>query len=360
MTDTAEYELAAGLGRVRRYEFSSLDKFIAVSLVIGLACLLLWPFTLFVVPSGHAGVEYRLFTSGTDTTYVHSEGLGIKWPWNRIYLYDVRVQARDETVYGLTTNGLSVIMRVTILFRPNRERVGFLQKGVGQDYIERLVRPLSIAAVREVIGNYGPHDLYRVTEEVLQNEVLTRLQSSTDLLITFEDVIIRQVELPEVVNRAISHKLTEEQNAEAYQYILEQARQEAERQRIKAIGIQTFYSIVANALTPQLLTWRGIEATVQLAQSHNTKIVIVGSGKDQLPLILGSDIATQPNLAAPVPVDPEAYPMPPLDDLPNMFPNMGPTDSQSPDAGATRPSDESSQNRPQDNAIATPPKRPKR
>jgi regulator of protease activity HflC (stomatin/prohibitin superfamily) len=360
VTDAAEYELSAGLTRVRRYEFTFLDKFIAVSLAIGLACLLLWPFTLFVVPSGHAGVEYRLFTSGTDTTYIHSEGLGIKWPWNRIYLYDVRVQARDETVFGLTTNGLSILMKVTVLFRPNRERVGFLQKGVGQDYIERLVRPLAIAAVREVIGNYGPHDLYRVTEEVLQNEVLSRLQSSTDGLVNFEDVIFRQVELPEVVNRAISHKLTEEQNAEAYEYILEQARQEAERQRIKAIGIQTFYSIVANALTPQLLTWRGIEATVQLAQSNNTKIVVVGSGKDQLPLILGSDIATQPNLPAPVPVDPQAHPMPRLEDLPNMFPDTGPVESKTPDAGATKRSGGSNQSRLEDNAIATPPKRPKR
>ena len=93
------------------------------------------------------------------------------------------------------------------------------------------------------------------------------------------------------MNDAINEKLTEEQRAQAYEFLITQAGREAERKRIEAIGIQTFYSIVANALTPQLLTWRGIEATVELSKSNNTKIVVVGGGKDQLPLILGSDIA---------------------------------------------------------------------
>src|SRR5262249_8460792 len=110
------------------------------------------------------------------------------------------------------------------------------------------------------------------------------------------------------------------QNAQAYQYLIQQAQDEAERKRIEAIGIQTFYSIVANALTPQLLTWRGIEATVELSKSNNAKIVVVGSGKDQMPLILGSDIAKQRDLPPPAVIDPQSNPLPAFRDLPRLFP----------------------------------------
>ena len=124
-----------------------------------------------------------------------------------------------------------------------------------------------------------------------------------------------KIHFPPQLNAAITAKLTEQQNAETYRFILEQARQQAEQERIRAIGLQ-HRPIVANALTPQLLTWRGIEATVQIAKSNNSKVVIVGGGKDQLPLILGSDIAQQPNLPAPTPVDPKAHELPSFQDLP--------------------------------------------
>jgi len=130
--------------------------------------------------------------------------------------------------------------------------------------------------------------------------------------------------------------LTEEQNAQAYDYLIAQAEKEASRKRIEAIGIQTFYSIVANALSPQLLTWRGIEATVQLARSPNSKVVIIGGNKDQLPLILGSDIANQPNLPAPLAVNPNANPLPNFDDLPSMFPDMRTQRPRTSDGGQTR------------------------
>jgi hypothetical protein len=178
-----------------------------------------------------------------------------------------------------------------------------------------------VEAVRSVIGKYDPHELYQVDMARLEREVMETIQSNTQDLIIFDQVIIRRIELPKEINQAISRKLTEEQNALAYEYVLEQARKEAERKRIDAIGYQTFYSIVADALTPQLLTWRGIEATVELSKSNNSKIVIVGGGKDQLPLILGSDIANQPNLPAPAPVNPQRYRLPDFDTLPQLFPN---------------------------------------
>jgi hypothetical protein len=152
--------------------------------------------------------------------------------------------------------------------------------------------------------------------------------------IEYLDVIIRDLRLPPNLNAAITRKLSEEQIAEAFEYILQQARQEAERLRIEAIGIQTFYSIVADALSPQLLTWRGIEATVQIARSNNAKVVIVGGGKDQLPLILGSDIATQPDVPIPPAVDPGDHRLPDFDDLPLIFPEIGAFDGGGPRSAA--------------------------
>jgi hypothetical protein len=145
----------------------------------------------------------------------------------------------------------------------------------------------------------------------------------TDLIL-YQNVTVTDVKLPEALNSAITRKLTEQQNADAYQYILLQAQGEAERKRIEAVGIQTFYSIVANALSPQLLTWRGIEATVDIARSNNAKVVIVGGGRDQLPLILGGDIAKQPDVPNPPPVNPREYPLPKFDDMPKLFPDTIP------------------------------------
>lgn len=321
MTDAAARGGAARPRREWRYTLSRTDRIVAVLLVVGLISLLLWPFTLFVVPSGRVGVIYHLLGDGTDTHYAFDEGLGIKWPWDRLYLYDIRTQALDETVYGLAINGLSVKVDVTVLFHPYRATVGLLHKQVGEDYVDRLVRPLAIEAVRNIIGQDGPYDLFQIDGDVLQDAILRHLRPGGRNVIDFTAVIVREVDLPPQLNAAITNKLTEQQNAEAYQFILEQARQQAEHERIRAIGLQTFYSIVANALTPQLLTWRGIEATVQIARSNNTKIVIVGGGKDQLPLILGSDIAGQPSLPPPAPVDPKSHELPPLQDLPSLFPD---------------------------------------
>jgi hypothetical protein len=153
----------------------------------------------------------------------------------------------------------------------------------------------------------------------IEDVILGELRSKKQNLIVYEAVVVKDISLPAPLNQAITNKLTQEQNALAYDYVLQREKKEADRKRIEAIGYQTFYSIVADALTPQLLTWKGIDATVQLSRSNNSKIVIVGSGKDQLPLILGSDISKQPDLPAPSPVNPSEFKLPDLNTLPPMF-----------------------------------------
>ena len=320
----------------RHFRLTRSDKIIGAVLFIGFVALILTPFTFFAIRPGEVGVLYHLFGGGTETTFVYNEGIGIKWPWNTIYRYEVRTQAREETVNGLAADGLNVGVDVTVLFHPISVKAGLLHKEVGPDYASRLVRPVTVEAVRDIIGKYSPHDLYRRRVMSLEQQILGQLRIAAVSLVHYEGVVVRNVVLPQNLNEAITRKLTEEQNAQAYDYLIAQAEKEASRKRIEAIGIQTFYSIVANALSPQLLTWRGIEATVQLARSPNSKVVIIGGNKDQLPLILGSDIANQPNLPAPLAVNPNANPLPNFDDLPSMFPDMRTQRPRTNDGGQTR------------------------
>ena len=303
----------------RRHRLSRLDRAIAALLVLGFIAILLWPFMVFVVGPGEIGVLFRTLTTGTETRYVLHEGLGIKWPWNRVYQYEVRTQNLTSQVQALSLDGLRINLEISVLYHPDVENVGLLHKEIGPDYAERFARPRAIEAVRTSVGNYDPHQLYQMDLGTIENVILQELRSKKQNLIDFEAVVVRNISLPTSLNEAITNKLTQEQNAFAYDYIIQREEKEARRKRIEAIGYQTFYSIVANALTPQLLTWKGIDATVQLAQSNNSKVVIVGSGKDQLPLILGSDIAKQPDLPAPTPVDPSKFQLPDFNALPPMF-----------------------------------------
>jgi regulator of protease activity HflC (stomatin/prohibitin superfamily) len=331
------------------------DKVIAFILLLGFLALVLSPFTFFAIRPGEAGVLYHLFGGGTETNYVYDEGIGVKWPWNRIYRYEVRTQNVEETVSGLASDGLTVDFSVTVLYHPIIARTGLLHKEIGPDYAERLVRPTTTEAVRDVIGKHNPHDLYRIGITTIEQQILQRIKLTEIGFLNYRAVIVRKITLPPNLNDAITRKLTEEQNAQAYDYLIQQAEKEAARKRVEAIGIQTFYSIVANSLSPQLLTWRGIEATVQLSRSPNTKIVIVGGGKDQLPLILGSDIASQPNVPAPTAADPNSNPLPDFNELPKLFPDLpsrpsGESGRRSPDFGGRSQgagsSGESSQKKP--------------
>lgn len=307
-----------------------LDALIIAALALGLAFILLWQTMFVMIPAGSVGVLYRLFGGGTDTRMHLPEGVAVKWPWDFIYIYDVRQQARDMKVVALAQDGLVVDVEITVIYHPNPDLIGVLHRRVGPEYFERKVRPNIIEAVRQVIGQYDPHSLYTLDARASSIEMLERGRADlSDPAIVLLDLVIRRLRLPADLNEAITRKLTQEQYAQAYEYRLQSEREEAERKRIEAIGIQNFYAIVGNSLTPSLLTWRGIEATVELARSSNSKIVVVGGGKDQMPLILGSDIANLPPGMQPSPSDLENRPqLPDWRELPRLFPDTAvPTDT---------------------------------
>lgn len=237
--------------------------------------------------SGQAGVRYSRF-GGTDTSKVYGEGLNFHAPWVRVIKYDVRVQEKLENMEALSSNGLSIGTDISVRWRPRSETVSILHKNYGVDYFRKLIGPELRSVVREVIGQFTPEELYSSRRTELQDQIFSRVKGnveSEDVIV--EAILIRDVRLPEQIKVAIENKLKEEQEAERYEFTIQKERLEAERKRIEAEGEAAYQQIITASLSSQFLRFKGIEATQQLANSPNTKTVIVGSGSDGLPLILG-------------------------------------------------------------------------
>ena len=267
---------------------------IGATVVVGFLVLLFWKAIFVVILPGQAGVLYDLFR-GTRLGVYAREGLTVKFPWNRMYIYDLRLQSKSHTVHALSREGMSVDVDIVVLFKPIPAELPLLHKEIGPEYAELAVTPLSIGAVREYVAQHDSHELYTVDAPALKRNIMnaTRAEMARHHVLV-DEVILQRLTIPKPVLDAIEQKLTQEQLAAAYGFRLEAEQAEAQRLEIKGAALNRYYALVNGALTPSLLTWRGIEATVELAQSNNTKVVIVGSGKDQLPLILGSDIYKQP------------------------------------------------------------------
>ena len=302
---------------------------VGTALAVGLTVLLMWNAVVTHIPPGHVGVHYSLLGGGTMTHFVHPEGIAFKLPWDTIYVMETRVQSLPIALLAFSDEGMPIDVEATVLYRIKASEAPRVLVEVGPDYRERIVAPVAISALRLIIGHYDSHDLYTVSANELQADLLATLRGTAESrYIFYSEIAIRTMKLPESVVSAIQHKLSEEQRAAAYEFRLTSQRQEAERLRIEAIGLRNFYSIVQGALTDKLLTWRGIEATVQVARSPNSKIVIVGGNKDQLPLILGSDITRGPTPGEPQveAVEGTASPLPDWSNLPPLFPGGAPSD----------------------------------
>ncbi len=239
------------------------------------------------ITSGESGVRYSPF-GGTDLERIFGEGLNLHAPWVSVIKYDVRVQESLETMEALSSNGLSIGSDVSVRWRPEAARLPNLHQTYGVEYFRKLIQPEMRSAVREVIGQFTPEELYSSKRTQLQDSIFSRVSRSVeDDYVVIEAILIRDIRLPDQIKVAIEEKLKEEQEAERYEFTIEKERLEAERKRIEAEGEADYQRIITASLTSQFLRFKGIEATQQLANSPNSKTVIVGSGEDGLPLILG-------------------------------------------------------------------------
>ncbi len=265
---------------------------------LGVAVVFLILATATVVPAGNVGVQV-LFGN------VQAEGLESGFhvinPLVEITNMDVRTQAYtmsathsegtikgDDAIEVLTSDGLTLKLEVTVQYRLLPSMAPIVYRTIGEDYTEKIVRPEIRSALRDKAVNYVSTDLYSVKREDFVTRVTTLLDEGFKKRgLMLENVLLRDVQLPQSVQQSINAKISAQQDAQKMEFVLQKEKQEADRKRIEAQGIQDFQKIVSLGITPLLLEWKGIEATEKLANSPNTKVVVVGNPKNGLPLILG-------------------------------------------------------------------------
>lgn len=256
---------------------------------IVLFVLIIFGSQMFVtIQPGERGVIFRKFTTGLDLENIFDPGFKVIAPWNEMHVYNVKEQQSEEQMDILDKNGLSIQMEVSVRFNPTYNSIGYLHQSFGKGYIQQLVIPEVRSSVRQVGGRYTAEEIYSTKRAEVETAIITESEAILKKNhVDMRALLIRSIILPANIKNAIESKLEQEQEALAYEYKLQTATAEAERQRIAANGEAAANKIINSSLTPSLLRMRGIETTLELSKSPNTKIIIIGSGKDGLPLILG-------------------------------------------------------------------------
>lgn len=334
------------------------------AIVITLVMLLmiavfLVPLSIIFIGPGDGGVLWRRFDGGTVFGPALGEGYHIVWPWDRVYIYDLRLQYWHEDIYALSSDGLSLSVGVAVRYRLSPDNLAYLQESVGPDYVAKVIKPQVAAVVRELVALYPMESLLGPLRNQVQKAIYkavtdrshlnaigaldastgadanrpgrpptaasgpkvagvsghvnTRVNTLNRPLILLQDLLISRIVIPKPVRAAINAKLRQSERVQEYAYRLSIERYEAELKVVQAEGIRRFENTVAPGITKGYLKLRGIEATEALARSPNTKIIVIG-GSNGLPLILntGNGVA-RPGSAVPVapPLPPATSPMQP-------------------------------------------------
>ncbi|MFS4468369.1 prohibitin family protein [Maribacter sp. 2210JD10-5] len=243
------------------------------------------------IGSGEAGVLYRTFGGGVVTDEPPlGEGFHIVAPWNKVYVYEVRQQEVFEKMNVLSSNGLDIKLDASAWFQPKYNDLGKLHQEKGEDYVQRVLLPTIRSAARSVVGRYTPEQLYSSKRDAIQAEIFDETKKIVDdEYIQLNEILVRDVTLPPTIKEAIERKLRQEQESLEYEFRLVTAKKEAEKVTIEAQGKADANRILSASLTDKILQDKGIDATLKLSESPNTKVIVVGGGESGLPLILGNN-----------------------------------------------------------------------
>jgi len=256
-------------------------------MVLGALVLLIFFNPVALIPAGHVGV---LDFFGIVSSRVLSSGVHLVVPFTRVIKMTVQTQELKEQADVPSKEGLILDLEASLLFRLEPQKADDIYKTVGRNYVSVVVDPSIRSAIREITASYEAKMLYSSERERVAREMFAFFTKLTrDRGIVAEAVLLRKIGLPPVVANAIQEKLRREQESEQMKFVLLKEQQEAERKRIEAGGIADFQRIVAAGISRQLLEWKGIEATEKLAQSANSKIVVIGNPKSGLPIILSGE-----------------------------------------------------------------------
>ncbi len=241
------------------------------------------------IDSGHAGVLYKLNGGVDPDTEALGEGINFVAPWNNVIEYEVRQQEVPERMSVLSSNGLDIKLDASVLYQPDVSNLAKLHKEKGRNYLSRVLQPAIRSAARSVVGRYTPEQLYSSKRDAIQEEIFLETKKIVESqYIQLNSILIRDVTLPPTIKDAIERKLKQEQESLEYEFRLVTAAKEAEKVIIEAKGKADANKILSASLTDKILQDKGIEATTKLAESSNTKVIVIGSGDSGLPIILGN------------------------------------------------------------------------
>ena len=243
------------------------------------------------INSGEVGVLYKTFGGGVVTDELPlGEGFHVVAPWNKVFVYNVRQQELLEREMSvLSSNGLEIKLDASVLYQPTAATVGLLHQTRGKDYLNSVIIPAVRSATRSVVGRYTPEQLYSTKRDAIQNEIFEETKKIVEpQYIQLNTILVRDVTLPPTIKTAIESKLKQEQESLEYEFRLVTAAKEAEKQIIEAKGKADANRILSASLNEQILQDKGIEATIKLSESPNSKVIIIGGGKSGMPIILGN------------------------------------------------------------------------
>jgi len=279
--------------RLKHWFKDQFPLLIVMSMIILLIVVFFARDMLVTINSGEAGVLYRRFSfgmanKGTQIDYVYPERLHFVLPWNTMHVYSVRIQTIKHDMTVLTNKGLPITLKLAIRYHPEYEMLGLLHQRVGTEYVDRILLPQIESVIRIKTGELEPEDVYTNKEGVLTKILNMAIEETSRHYVVVKDIIIRSIELPKPVKEAIESKLVEQEKLKKYDFTLEVAKKEAARKKIEANGIKEYQKVITTTLTNELIKWQGVQATLALSKSENSKVVVIGSGEGGLPIILGN------------------------------------------------------------------------
>lgn len=279
-----------------------------IGLIAVLGVVLMIPITVHTIPSGSVGVIWKRFEGGTDMNSLATEGTVVVMPWNRLFLYDARLQSGDNQVSALSADGLKVEVDMAWAFYLVPTAAGMVHKGIGPDYRDKVVVRVIESVVRDKVSLFRSEELHspeRVTfekqvfagimTEIGRFSAINRLSANYQPAsgdspdaekgvewINLDAVLIKEIRFPPAVQEAYVRKNTARALVEEYNFRIIAEQKEVERKMVEALGIRNFQEVVNQGLSESYLRWKGIEASVvntqALAQSPNAKLVVVGPG----------------------------------------------------------------------------------
>ena len=269
--------------------------------IAGIMIIVLGVFTSMFKTIGAGQVGVKTLFGKVDNDVLYS-GLNIVNPLVEITSFDVKTQnytmsavhdegmkSGDDAIRVLSADGLEVTIDLSVLFKVSASRAPEILRQIGDDYLDKIVRPVARTAIRDNAVSYEAVALYSIKRQEFQDRIFRTINHSfAKRGLVLEQLLVRNVTLPESVKKTIESKINAEQDAQKMIFVLQKEKQEAERKRVEAQGIADYQKILSTGLSDKQLQYEAIKAQKEIALSPNSKIIIMGNSKGTPVLINGN------------------------------------------------------------------------